>query len=162
MNNAKRFRSNPPAILTRSLLVGGLATAGLLMSLVPTVNVSAEMGVPQLSFSRAAYAQAVTDEEVTNYARSVLEMEPIRRSAFERIRQITGSSNIPEIKCDQPRRLNDLPSDIRQIAINYCDQARNIAQRNNLTIRRFNAITIAHQEDPDLSNRIQQAILQLQ
>jgi hypothetical protein len=162
MNNAKRFRYNPPAILTRSLIVGGIATAGLFLGLVPTVEVSAETVVPKLSFSRAAYAQNVTDEEITNYARTVLEIEPIRRSAYEQIRQITGSSNIPGIQCNEPRRLNALPGNIRQIAVDYCNQARAIAHDNGLSDERFNAITIAHQEDPDLSNRIQQAILRLQ
>lgn len=143
-------------------MAGTLATASLLFGFVPTVEISTETVIPELSFSYAAQAQAVTDEEITNYARSVLEIEPIRRSAYEQIRQITGSSNVPSIQCNEPRRLNSLPRNIRQIAVNYCNQARAIAHDNGLSDERFNAITIAHQEDADLSNRIQQAILQLQ
>jgi hypothetical protein len=142
-------------------MAGTIATAGLLFGLVPTVELSAETIIP-LNFSRDAQAQAVTEDEITNYARSVLAIEPIRRSAYDQIKQITGSSNIPTIACHRPRSLNDLPSEVRQIAVGYCNQAIEIVEQNDLTITRFNAITIAHQEDADLSSRIQQAILQLQ
>jgi hypothetical protein len=164
MNNALRLPFNAKPF-TRSLLAGTLAAAGLLFGVVPTVEFTSEFmseATISLNFSAAAYAQAVTEDEITNYARSVLAIEPIRQSAYEQIKQITGSSNVPTIACHRPRSLNDLSGEVRQIAVNYCNRAIEIVERNNLTITRFNAITIAHQEDAELSSRIQQAILRLQ
>lgn len=145
-------------LLARSVLIGALSAAGIVLGLVPTLQPTSF----ELSFSQAAYAQSVSDDEIVNYARSVLAIEPMRQSAFEQIKQITGSANVPAIECHRPSSLSSLPENIRDIAINYCNEAIAIVERNNLTISRFNAITVAHQSDPALSDRIQQAILQLQ
>lgn len=163
-------------LLTRSLVISVLSMAGVVVGLVPAIEHSAEhstggftsgftgelTGGLTITFGSSAYAQTITDEEIANYAQSVLEIEPLRQSAYEQIKQITGSANVPPIACHRPNSLNELPSNIRQIAINYCNQAIEIVEQHDLTISRFNAITVAHQDDPDLSDRIRQAILQLQ
>lgn len=159
-------------LLTRSLVISVLSMAGVVVGLVPAIEYSAEhstggftgelTGGLTITFGSSAYAQTITDEEIANYAQSVLEIEPLRQSAYEQIKQITGSANVPPIACHRPNSLNELPSNIRQIAINYCNQAIEIVEQHDLTISRFNAITVAHQDDPALSDRIQQAILQLQ
>lgn len=145
-------------LLVQGFAVGLLSTVGSLLELVPTV----QPGSFQLSFGTTAYAQDVSNQEVQSYARSVLAMEPIRVAAYGRIQQITGSQEVPAVACHRPSSLSDLPDNIRQIAIDYCNQAIAIVESNNLTITRFNQITVAHQSDPDLSSRIQQAINQLQ
>ena len=151
-------------LLTRSLVISVLSTAGLMVGLVPAIEHSQGefTGEFTVTFGSSAYAQTITDEEIANYAQSVLEIEPLRQSAYEQIKQITGSANVPPIACHRPNSLNELPSNIRQIAINYCNHAIEIVEQHDLTISRFNAITVAHQDDPALSDRIQQAILQLQ
>lgn len=131
------------------------------MGWVPAIQ-SAPTATIELNFSQVASAQSISDSEITSYARSVVAIEPLRQSAFEQIKQITGSANVPAIACHRPSSLNDLPDNIRSIAVNYCNQAISIVESNNLTITRFNEITVAHQSDPALSDRIQQAILQLQ
>lgn len=151
-------RWNIKRCFTQSLMVGALSAAGLLLGVVPGFQ---GQGL-ELSFSSVAYAQAVTDEEVVSYARSVLAIEPLRQAAYEEIKQITGSANVPPITCHPPSSLNDLSDEVREIAVGYCNEAIAIVESNNLTISRFNAITVAHQSDPDLSSRIQQAILRLQ
>lgn len=150
---------NLKRLLTQSFAIGILSTAGLLLGVVPGVQSSSGI---ELSFNSVAHAQAVTDQEIMDYARSVLAIEPLRQSAYNQIKQITGTANVPSIACHRPSSLNDLPGNIRQIAIDYCNQAISIVEDNNLTISRFNAITVAHQADSSLSDRIQQAILQLQ
>jgi Domain of unknown function (DUF4168) len=145
------------SLLGRSLLVGMGAAASLCLGLVPSFQGSAEM--PSVSFGSAAYAQSISDTDVQQYARSVLAIEPLRQSAYEKIKSISGS--VPPIECHRPSSLNDLPDNVRQIAANYCNQAIAIVEGNSLTISRFNAIRVAQDSDSALLNRIQQAIVNL-
>jgi Domain of unknown function (DUF4168) len=142
------------SLLARSLMVGVGAAASLCLGLVPSFQSSS--GV---SFSSAAYAQSISDSDVQSYARSVLAIEPLRQSAYEEIKGISGS--VPSIECHRPSSLNDLPGNVRQIAANYCNQAISIVEGNGLTISRFNEIRVAQDADSSLLNRIQQAIMEL-
>jgi len=145
-------------VLPHSLLVGVISALGILTGFVPSLSAPASM-----MFSNAAYAQAaVTPEEVQNYARSVLAIEPIRLQAYNEIKRLTGSGDVPAIACYQPNSLNNLNRDIRSIAVEYCHQSIQIVERNQLTIGRFNTITTTLQSDPDLASRIQDAMVQLQ
>jgi uncharacterized protein (UPF0147 family) len=110
--------------------------------------------------SATASAQAVSDDEVQRYARSLLAIEPIRQSAHAEIRRIMRVDEVPPIACHRPT--DRLPRNIRQIAQNYCNQALEIVDRNNLTIARFNTITVNLQNDPNLAARVQAVIRQLQ
>jgi hypothetical protein len=145
----------------KPLLVGILSIMGLLSGVVPTLH-SPLSGSSLLSFSHAALAQSISDEDVENYARSLLAIEPIRQSAFAEIQRILGNSEVPAIACHRPNSLNNLNADIRQVAISYCNRAIQIVERNNLTISRFNAITTRLQNDPNLMPRIQEELIRLQ
>jgi Domain of unknown function (DUF4168) len=145
-------------LLGRSLMVGIGAAASLCLGLVPSFQSSAEMPLG-VSFSSSAYAQSISDTDVQRYAQSVLAIEPLRQSAYEKIKSISGS--VPSIECHRPSSLNDLPDNVRQIAASYCNQAIAIVEGNNLTISRFNAIRVAQDADSALLNRIQQAIMDL-
>ena len=140
-------------LLDRSLMVGVGTAASLCLGLVPSFH---SLGV---SLSSAAYAQSISDSDVQSYARSVLAIEPLRQSAYEEIKGISGS--VPRIECHRPSSLNDLPSNVRQIAVSYCNQAISIVEGNGLTISRFNEIRVAQDADSSLLNRIQQAIVEL-
>lgn len=144
--------------LLQAVTVTTLTTAGLLFGMVPQFKPGAFV----FNFDQAAYAQTVSEQEVQSYARSVLAIEPIRMSAYNKIKQITGSDEVPPVACHRPSSLSNLPENIRDIAVDYCNQAIAIVESNDLTITRFNQITIAHQSDSDLSDRIQQVINQLQ
>ena len=162
--------------LSRSLWIGTISTAGLLLGWVPNVQFSSELpalgqqaagvGLPTLSFSlsfkSAAYAQAaISDDEIHSYAQTVLEMEPYRISAYDQIKRITGAE-VPPILCHRASSLNSLDPSIRDIAISFCNQAVSIAESHNLSITRFNEITIAQQSDSALADRIRQAIREIQ
>lgn len=150
-----KFKNLPfKTLLARSLMVGVGAAASLCLGLVPSFQSSS--GV---SFESAAYAQSISNSDVQNYARSVLAIEPLRQSAYEQIKGISGS--VPPIECHRPSSLNDLPGNVRQIAANYCNQAISIVEENGLTITRFNEIRVAQDADSSLLNRIQQAIMEL-
>jgi Domain of unknown function (DUF4168) len=147
--------------LSRSVMVGVGAVVSLGLGLVPSIQPSVQaVGQPlMVSFGSAAYAQSISDQEVANYARSVLAIEPLRQSAYDQIKGISGS--VPRIECHRPSSLNDLPDNVRQIAVNYCNQAISIVESNSLTISRFNAIRVAQDSDSSLLNRIQQSIMEL-
>jgi hypothetical protein len=142
-----------------------------LLGVVPNLQLASL----QVRFDNAVYAQSpttdpstpatpttVSEQEVQSYARSVLAIEPIRLAAYNKIKQMMGSNDVPVVACHRPSSLSNLPDSIRDIAVDYCNQAIAIVERNNLTITRFNQITIAHEDNPDLSSRIQQAINQIQ
>lgn len=117
---------------------------------------------PSVFLGTAAYAQsAVSNQEVQNYARSILEIEPVRQNAYDAIKRITGS-DVPPIMCNRPASLNNLSREVREIAVNYCRQSAQIAASHGLSADRFNAITAALQSDPDLAARIQEAMVQIQ
>lgn len=144
-------------LLLQALVASFLSTVGVLLGIIPGLQ-----PVSGLTLSSVAYAQTVSDQEVQSYARSVLAIEPIRLSAYNKIKQMTGSDEVPVVACHRPSSLSNLPENIRDIAIDYCNQAIAIVEGNNLTITRFNQITVAHQSDRGLSDRIQQAINQIQ
>ncbi|HEY9697512.1 MAG TPA: DUF4168 domain-containing protein [Trichocoleus sp.] len=142
--------------LLQFLLIAATSTASVVMGLVPSIHTP----TATISFSSAASAQSISDDEIVHYARSVLAIEPIRQATYNRIKNEIGS--VPEIACHRPSSLSSLDSRIRQDAVDYCNQAISIVESNNLTISRFNEITVAHQSNQSLSERIRQALLQLQ
>lgn len=155
-------------LMSRSLWVGSLALLGLLCGWVPMQQPASTLAEASnslsfnLSFDSAAYAQsAVTDGEIQSYARSVLQIEPIRQAAYDNIKRASGAE-VPPILCHRPSSLNSLDTGIRPIAIDYCNQAIAIVESNNLSITRFNEITMAHKSDAGLAGRIQQAMAVIQ
>lgn len=150
------FKFNVKRFLARLMVVGLISISSILLGLIPTL----QSPKTRIVFSNAAYADDVSDQEIQEYARSVLALEPIRQRTYTQIKRKIGY--VPKIACDQPSSLNDLDSSIQQEAIDYCNQAIAIVESNNLSITRFNAITIAHKSDPDLLSRIQKALQQLQ
>jgi hypothetical protein len=159
--NSIRFPSELSRILSRLPIVGTLAAIGLLCGVVPEWS----KDTATFRFNLSVSAQAtVTDEEVTNYARAVLEMEPLRQAAYARIKQIVGSSRVPNIVCGRPESIRSLPPEAQEIARSYCSQSAAIVSKyfpRNRTSR-FNTITNLMGENPRLRERIQRELLRLQ
>lgn len=145
-------------LLLQALIAGTVSTVGVLLGVIPSIP----SGSFYPDFAAKAYAQDVSEQEVQSYARSVLAIEPIRQAAYNKIKQMTGSDKVPVVACHRPSSLSELPENIRGVAIEYCNQAIAIVERNNLTITRFNQITVAHQSDTGLADRIQQLINRIQ
>lgn len=141
---------------SRSLVIGAFATLGVLSGFAPDLSQRSSN-----IFSSAAYAQAVSNPEVTNYARAVLAMEPVRQTAFNEIKKIING-DIPPIVCHKPSSLNALPGNARKIAANYCKRSKEIVESNGLQINRFNAITVNLQNDSNLKRRIHNELLRIQ
>jgi hypothetical protein len=148
----------------RPLVISILSTVSLVFGLVPGFQTNSLDRTAAVAISNSAYAQAnsITNQEVQDYARSVLAIEPIRQETYNQIKQIIGDRDVPAIACHQPNSLNNLNRNIRAIAVDYCDRSIEIVEQNNLTIGRFNVITTSQQSDPDLQQRIQEELIRLQ
>ena len=64
--------------------------------------------------------------------------------------------------CSDRRGINSLNRDLRAIAVNYCNLAKDFIEQHNLTINRFNEITRLQQDNPQLQRQIQAELLRQQ
>jgi hypothetical protein len=153
--NTSKFRLN--RILRQSLLAGVISAAALASGWAPGLYAHS----PTLIFGAAAQAQEISAQEITNYARSVLAIEPRRLKAYDEIKGIAGGS-VPQVVCNETRAINGLSGNFRGIVVNYCEQAKKTIGSNGLTVARFNQITLLQQSDPTVKARIQAELLRLQ
>ncbi|WP_016952828.1 DUF4168 domain-containing protein [Anabaena sp. PCC 7108] len=110
----------------------------------------------------AAQSLTVNNTEVTNYAQSVLAMEPDRQQAFEEIKKMIGEKEIPKIVCNDVNSMSSLPRKAMDIAVNYCNRSQKIVENHGLTIERFNKITVEIQNSSDLKRQVYNTLLRLQ
>lgn len=142
----------------QTLLVGIFAVFGVLSGVVPDLlSPTGRSG----TFAHAQQGPNITDDEIRNYARAVLLIEPRRKQAYDEIRGIAGGT-VPEVICSDRRRINSLNRDLRAIAVNYCNLAKDFIEQHNLTINRFNEITRLQQDNPQLQRQIQAELLRQQ
>ena len=136
-------------ILSQPLILASITTASL---------ISGTFG-----FNSQAIAQTfnVNDTELTNYVKAVLEMEPVRQQAFEEIKKIIGSKDIPQVICNDPTSVNALPGKAKDIAVNYCNQSQQIVKKF-IPVERFNKITLEKQKNTTLQEQLYKASLNLQ
>lgn len=105
---------------------------------------------------------SVSPEEVKKYAMAVLAIEPKRQDAYEEIQRLTNQDEVPNFTCNQPDTLADLPVNVQDIAVNYCQESKKIAEGQDFTMAQFNAITKTAQLDPDLERKIQNELVRIQ
>jgi hypothetical protein len=137
--------------LTRSLMASLLAIIGILYgcNVVPTIRV-------QPSPSNLE----ITDKDIKNYAKTVLKIESQRKIAYQKIEQILGDPP-PEIVCDRPDTLKQLPPDAQKVAVEFCNNSKKIAQESGLTSSQFNQMTQKAQKEETLKKKIQNAMIQV-
>lgn len=135
-------------ILLRSLLVGALATTGILCGLIPDLT-----RPNRPNFNHAAYAQNFAAWEKRAFARALIAIEPHRLDASDRIESQTGSE--PNIFCHLPQTFSGLPGNARNIARTYCSRSRAIVERVGLSVERFNQMTERARRDRNFNLEIQ-------
>ena len=141
---------------TRFFIINSLAIIGILCGIVPEYAWNSS----GLVFSFFAYTQDFSQAQINQYAKVVLEIETERKTAYQQIQKVLGKTP-PLISCNQKDSLKKLPNDAQQIAVNFCNKSKKIAQNSGLKSSEFNAITDGLKKDSDLKNRIQKAIIQL-
>jgi hypothetical protein len=152
MKKTSNFCSQPnrKRIISQSFFFGIIASVSLFAN--------------AFSSTSKAYGQAppVNNTEIKSYAQAVLAMEPARQRAFEEIKKLIGSGEIPKIVCNDPNSINGLPKKAQDIAVTYCTRSQKIVEDNGLGIDRFNKITIELQINSSLKREVYNTLLLLQ
>lgn len=153
------FNPRLSQMLLQSTFLVSCSLMGLAGGIVPQLDLSAKT---VLSFESRAFAESLSPEEVTNYAKAVLAIERLRQPALSQIRQIVNSSNMPGIACNQSDSANRLPNDARRIFVGYCQQSKNIVENYGLSPSRFNEITVLLRSNPSLQQKVRTELMRLQ
>ena len=154
------FKSSLPKInkiCTHVISSTMLAGVGLAFGLIPQVSLNS----PSVSFAINAYAQEFTPEETANYAKAGYEIELLRRDVYQEIKTLINEPP-PNIVCDRQETLQDLNSNVREIANRYCSKSLQIVQQNNLSINRFNELKGYYDRRDEFYQQVQNALLKLQ
>ena len=108
--------------------------------------------------------EPVLDKEqtITAYARSVLEIDRLRRTAYDQIAEANSDAPPPQVICDNPDTVAGLRGEIKRIAVNYCREAKEIVEREQLNVTIFNEVTQRISDDAQLKADIENELRRLQ
>lgn len=136
-----------------AIALGGGLAAGCTRS-VPDAS-SNNNPAPENSASR--------QNPLTAYARSILEIEPLRTQAYEKIVAADSqSAQPPAIACNDRNTLAALRGEVKKTAIQYCRDAKAIAEKQGLTPEDFNKITQQLENDSQLKEAMKNELMRLQ
>ncbi len=142
---------------TRILNVSILAILGIMLGITPQFSFKSY----NFTFDSSAYARNYTRQEIVNYARAGWQIELLRRRTYKKIKQQTNRRP-PNIVCNRPATIDQLPQNIRGIARNYCYETTNIIRNNNLSIRRFNELKQDYDRGGEFHQQVQQMLIDFQ
>lgn len=157
---SSRFRGTL-RLLTVGLVSGWLGLVGL--------PVASTFSWPLVT--QAAIAQSsISNEEISQYARAVLQIDQYRSEAYTEIKDIllNFDMDVSEISvtCTNTQNIASVPRSVRRqvrdILTDYCNQSQDAVEAAGLSPRRFNEITEAHEADQAVFERIQQELIRLQ
>lgn len=144
----------------RVLFAGAISSVGIFSGIVPNLSTNTTA-----LFDSAAYAQAVSDPEVVNFANIVWEFEPIRRKLMAEIQQIVGSKDIKDIYCEAPNSYQSLPAEAKKRASELCNRFDEIKKQHNMPASRFAQIAGLVQGKPPtdpLRQRVDKKLIEIQ
>lgn len=148
-NFCRIFASYPNRMLSRSLLVITFSSLGLVFGLAPDLSGRFE----RVAFSSAAYAQDFSDGDLGKFARAAYAIELKRRNIEQEISSMAGG-NVPEVSCDRPDNLTQLPDNIRSTFVDFCNFSKQTIQNNGLSVGQFNAIKTKYNSDSEVKKRV--------
>lgn len=134
-----------------------LAILGIMLGITPQFSPKS----PNFTFNSSASARDYSEQEMKNYARAGWQIELLRRRTYQEIKKETNRRP-PNIVCNQPATVEQLPQNIRSIASNYCYETTNIIRNNNLSIQRFNELKRSYDNGGEFHQQIQQMLIDLQ
>lgn len=140
-----------------------LASLGIMLGLTPEISIqSTEINsLITISLASSAYGQQFTPAETENYAKAGYEVELLRRKVYQEIKNLIKEPP-PNILCDQQSTIDQLNSKIKNIANRYCTESRQIVQRHNLSINRFNELKSYYDRQDTFYQQVQEVLLKLQ
>ncbi|MDR5637819.1 DUF4168 domain-containing protein [Thermosynechococcus sp. PP42] len=118
------------------------------------------MSLPYAKAQTSPRTDAIAPWEIMNYARVVLEIEPIRQKYYRQA-QVAFQGQVPRNSCFGMNPQN-IPSGLETICANYVREAMQVLRKYNMSLEQFNAITLRAQQDSALSQRIQAEMVRLQ
>ncbi|MEO0374570.1 MAG: DUF4168 domain-containing protein [Cyanobacteria bacterium P01_A01_bin.17] len=127
-----------------------LSTSAGLLGLPPSLT----QNFSRIEIASVAYAQDLL-LKIDNYAKSILQMEPLRIQALNQVQAELGSQT-PKDVCRQ----NELPNAVKAICTNFFNQSAEIIRLNGLSNREFNQITEKVQMDALYRQRLDEALLE--
>ena len=140
-----------------------LASLSIMLGLTPDVSVRSLDASPSIkvSFSNHAFGQQFTPEETENYAKAGYEVELLRREVYQELKNLMNEPP-PAIVCDQQSTIDSLKPEAKAIANRYCTQSRQIVQKNNLSINRFNELKTHYDRKDNFYQQVQNILRKLQ
>ena len=169
LKSAVAFMTNTYALLSppsshqrlASLMVRVLSTLGWLVGLTMFLTGCSSKGA-STSPTPVPTMTSVSTDQIKNYAKAVLAIEPKRQEAYKEIRKsFKDNEKVPEIVCTKADTIASLAKDVQDIAVNYCNQSKKIGESHSLTMQQFNAITSTAQTDQNLQRRINNELVRL-
>lgn len=133
-----------------------IATVSLASGIIPNISLQKEF-----SWDNTVYAQEYSPEEIYNYAKAGFEVEMLRQQVYQEIKTMVNAPP-PDIVCDRPETINDIPDNVKEIANNYCDRVPQIVEENNLSIQRFNQLKNDYDRGGSFYQQVQEQLLNLQ
>lgn len=110
-------------------------------------GVAPNLGSRSRLMSSVATAQALSDEEVRQFAQSLWDIEQLRLQVYDAIKKEFG--NIPTIDCSDSNSVDGLEPEIRELAVCFCNESKKIVlEDNQLTISQFNSFKKTYEEEP--------------
>ena len=143
--------------LTRSLLVVSV----IVLSSIALTACGSDSGDSTDRADRAT-DNAPAPEQTIAYARIIWEIERERTAAYEALTAEIASDKLPALSCDQPKSLQVLRGTARDIAVDFCNTAREIVEQARLSSDEFNELTRARETDPTLQAAIDAELLRIQ
>ena len=139
------------------MAAGILAAMSVISGIVPQISWQSR----SLNWHDKAHAQEYTPEEVYNYAKAGFEVELLRQKAYQEIKSLVNEPP-PELACDRPETIDNIPANARGIANDYCDRTQQIVRQNNLSVERFNELKDNYDRGGAFFQQVQQQLLILQ
>lgn len=149
-----------PSFLKLTLVTTALLVADSSLGVIP--NQLSGSGGFRNSIVAQAQNNNYDEEQLNNYAKAVLEIEPIRKEVQRKVQVELEGEPMPEMACNRSESYQDLPNQARSLIINYCNRSEKIVKDQGLSISEFNQITEQLQNNSELREKVRQQMLELQ
>lgn len=99
---------------------------------------------------------------LTQYAQIVLDVEVVRRAAYDQALDLMNGGEVPVAICSDTDTIAALPREVRSVATIYCNQAKQSIEAAGMTVEAFDQVTAAIAVDEALQQQVQTTLLELQ
>lgn len=127
------------------------------------LTIGCSRSLPDQAADKASPTAPSPENTLTTYARAVLEIEPLRTQAYDKISAGNAeSSQPPAVVCNDRNTVVALRGEVKKIAVDYCNEAKEIVVKHGLTPAKFNEITEQLKNDPQLKEAIKNEFINRQ